>query len=130
MITQTKIFCEEKRFWYLMGNYDEKKHFGFSVSSSCFWFVYIHVTFRFHLNRTRVCLEADKDPIFPIEPNIAKQTLRHLQLGVGNFQFNFLLCFDDIHCNSKHAYRKIKNNDVQLKEKILVVVKNTHTHTL
>lgn len=39
----------------------------FRVSSSCFWFVYmslVRVAFIYHSNRTRVRLEADRDPSF------------------------------------------------------------------
>jgi len=39
----------------------------FRVSSSCFWFVYmslVQVAFKYHSNRTRVCLEVDWDSSF------------------------------------------------------------------
>ena len=58
----------------------------FRVSSSCFWFVYmslVHVAFIFYSNRTRVRLEADRDPSFQ-RTRVRMAAFTHAQMNRTN----------------------------------------------
>jgi len=81
-------------------DYDEKKNnmhedsVLFRVSSSLFWFVYmslVRVAFIYHSNRTRVRLEADRDPSFQrsqsaclVRTRVQMAAFRHVQMNRTN----------------------------------------------